>query len=635
MSSIAFVGGGPRTTGILLRLAASVADSDRRLREIHVIDPFPAGSGRIWRRRQSGLLWMNSMAQDVSIFADESVEMEGRVIPGPTLEEWVLGPGRTTVLGAGLGAELEGFSGRSFASRRIQSLYLDWAFREAVNRLEHLPQPIRVQILTARALEVIDVDAEQVIRLSDGGVVTAAQVVLAQGHLDVLPSAESSALASLAATEGLSYVPPGFTADQDLSVVPSSRPVIVRGFGLAFIDAMVLLTEGRGGYYIGSGPGLEYVASGDEPEIWVGSGRGVPLLPKIAYSVPVLSDPPLYLDDHSLSAFGDGLLGYHEHLLPLLTWNLEYAHYSQLARTDPSRIRVPWEEFSAQLHRILPAPLGGGAESIADYVAAAVPHPADRFSFDRLNRPLDGLVFSGRAALEESVGAVISSRIERAADPRYSMDQAVFFTLLRVYFRVHELAGQGRFSLIDLRENIDRSLHRLFSYIASGPPPVRLEQLLALHRAGVLRFLGPDLSVGIEDGLFTASSPALPGDVIHATALIDAYLADDAASAVDDELLQRLLGDGEVTVESPGGPVRGKFVVDTVGRPLRADGTVHTSRYLLGPMVSGGGSEAPFSRPGTNSRGFQRADQLARRLLGLAGTPGPGVRLATSSRHPD
>ena len=47
-------------------------------------------------------------------------------------------------------------------------------------------------------------------------------------------------LGAAAAGSGLTYVPPGFTADQDLSVLPAAEPVIVRGFGLAFIDPVVL-----------------------------------------------------------------------------------------------------------------------------------------------------------------------------------------------------------------------------------------------------------------------------------------------------------------------------------------------------------------------------------------------------------
>ena len=59
--AIAIVGAGPRGTGLLERLAASVTEllpdlGSGALLDVHLIDPFPAGAGRIWRHAQSPLL---------------------------------------------------------------------------------------------------------------------------------------------------------------------------------------------------------------------------------------------------------------------------------------------------------------------------------------------------------------------------------------------------------------------------------------------------------------------------------------------------------------------------------------------------------------------------------------------------
>ena len=84
LRSLVFVGGGPRTVGILERLAASADQLLGPARvDVHIVDPFPAGGGRIWRSEQSALLWMNSMARDVTIFTDSSVTCEGPIVPGP------------------------------------------------------------------------------------------------------------------------------------------------------------------------------------------------------------------------------------------------------------------------------------------------------------------------------------------------------------------------------------------------------------------------------------------------------------------------------------------------------------------------------------------------------------------------
>ena len=91
---LVLIGGGPRATLVLERLAANAAQLsgtvDRPVR-IHVIEPFEAGSGRIWRHDQSPLLKLNSMARDVTMFTDETVVAEGAAWDGPSLEEWAAG----------------------------------------------------------------------------------------------------------------------------------------------------------------------------------------------------------------------------------------------------------------------------------------------------------------------------------------------------------------------------------------------------------------------------------------------------------------------------------------------------------------------------------------------------------------
>ena len=95
------VGAGPRGTGLLERIAANAPElyGGSGL-DIHLVDPYPPGGGRIWRQEQSPLLWMNSEAQDVTMFTDETVDMAGPVREGPTLHEWA------------------GIDGASFADRR-------------------------------------------------------------------------------------------------------------------------------------------------------------------------------------------------------------------------------------------------------------------------------------------------------------------------------------------------------------------------------------------------------------------------------------------------------------------------------------------------------------------------------------
>ncbi len=280
-----FVGGGPRTVGILERIAASAPEllGPPGL-EIHVVDPFPAGGGRIWRTTQSPLLWMNSTTADVTIFTDESVTCDGPIVPGPSLAEWVAGPGRDILEAAGLGGPAAQTGPADFASRQIQSHYLRWACAKAVSGL---PRHVRVSEHRTHAVDVSEHKGGNWSGWRTGSELPADVVILAQGFLDRELTAEESALTAAAKDHGLTYLPPGYTADIDLSDLTAGEPVLVRGFGLAFVDVMVLLGEGRGGSFTDNDDGtLTYHPSGREPILHVGSRRGVPYHAKISYAVP-------------------------------------------------------------------------------------------------------------------------------------------------------------------------------------------------------------------------------------------------------------------------------------------------------------------------------------------------------------
>ena len=89
--TVVFVGGGPRTAGILERLAANRPELLDAPFDIHVIEPHTAGSGRIWRYEQHPGLMLNSAAADVTMFTDGSVSCEGPVADGPALVDWAAG----------------------------------------------------------------------------------------------------------------------------------------------------------------------------------------------------------------------------------------------------------------------------------------------------------------------------------------------------------------------------------------------------------------------------------------------------------------------------------------------------------------------------------------------------------------
>ncbi|TDO30651.1 intein [Kribbella sp. VKM Ac-2527] len=603
-ATIVFVGGGPRTVGLLERFAASADELlGGRAVHIHVVDPYPAGGGRIWRRDQSRLLWMNSMTSDVTIFTDESVKCEGPIVPGPDLATWVAGEGAVILERAGL----EPAGPMDFPPRLLQAEYLAWVWDRVVRDL-----PATVTTHLERAVELTP---DHRVILASGKEIAADIVVLALGYLDRLPTASEAAWATRASEAGLTYIPPGYTADVDLSDLRPGENVIIRGFGQAFIDLMVLLTEGRGGWYDECDGLLSYRPSGNEPILYVGSRRGVPYHAKLGYTVAGTKPVPTrYLTKAALDALGDGVLDFQSQLSPLIDKELTFAHYQQLFTAHPERTRWSWPRFAAVLDRWSPREFEAAVED-------AVPDPADRFVRAEVDRPLSGRFFADRERFEQVLAGVIETDLLRRVDASYSADLAVFNALLSIYSVLSVAITEGRLSDEDRVRHVETEWHGFFSFVASGPPPRRLEELLALHRAGIVRFAGPDLDVAIDNDQFVARSSGVAAE-IRARAFVEARLPRPDVLAATDPLLRGLLASGVLAADelfaadgtSLGG---GQLKADSQCRAIRADGTVHPSLFLLGPSVSGSAGSSGFSRPHFNGAGFQQNDAVARHLLKL------------------
>ncbi|MFF5499435.1 FAD/NAD(P)-binding protein [Streptomyces aquilus] len=572
--TLVIVGAGPRGTGLIERIAANAPElyAGSGL-DIHVVDPYPPGAGRIWREAQSPLLWMNSHAEDVTMFTDETVPMEGPVRRGPTLHEWA------------------GIDGAVFADRQLQGGYLRWVHEQAVAAL---PDGVRVHHHSRRALRISGPrDGRQQVWLEDRPrPLPADLVVLSLGHLDAELDPEQAELAAYAETHGLVHLPPDFTADSDLSALAPGEPVLVRGFGLAFVDLMVLLTEGRGGRYEGD----TYVPSGREPVLYVGSRRGVPYHSKIGYEWTGERPPlPRFFGPAEVERLlaRPGGFDFRRDVWPLVEKELGFAHYHRLFDVHPERTSGAWADFEEKYVA------AGGEAEIHALVASAVPDPADRLDLTALDRPLEGMRYGSYEEFQEGLRGYVERDLSRRHDSSHSPDLAVFLGLLSVYGQLIRLGG------------VPPWWHGFFSYLASGPPGPRLRQLLALSRAGVLKFVGADMSVRAEGGVFRATGATVPGAFVEARALVEARLPEPTVGRARDTLLRELHADG--AAETPDGLLR---VDPADGRILDRNGRPHPRRFALGPYTDGR-TPGAFTRPRTGGPAFRQNDATARAALRL------------------
>lgn len=206
---------------------------------------------------------------------------------------------------------------------------------------------------------------------------------------------------------------------------------------------------------------------------------------------------------------------------PLMAKEIGFGYYHELFHAHPERTTLPWAAFLADYDRY-----GWYQPELAALVERAVPQVADRLDFERLDHPLAGLRFADPEQLQQHLRQYIRADADRRADPAYSADLGAFLALLSLYGQLPRLLAAGRLTARSIAGELDGWWHGFFSFLASGPPGFRLRELLALSEAGVVRFLGADLSVTEDEanGTFVASSPSLPGHRVRATALIEAYL---------------------------------------------------------------------------------------------------------------
>ncbi|MEU7639814.1 FAD/NAD(P)-binding protein [Streptomyces sp. NPDC039016] len=617
-ASLAVVGAGPRGTSVLERICASTAGLAPGTRlTVHVVDPAPPGAGQVWRPDQPADLLMNTVASQVTLFTDASVECTGPIRPGPSLYDWAEGD---------VGPD-------DYPGRALYGRYLEWVFRHTVRTA---PQAVTVVPHRARAVRLTEAaDGTQTLALDDGRTLSGlGAVVLAQGHLPARPDAGQRHLADHAAAHGLHYLPPANPADltAELAALPAGRPVLLRGLGLNFFDHVALLTSGRGGRFVrGPGGTLAYRPSGREPRLYAGSRRGVPYHArgdnaKGAHGRHL----PLLLTADVIAAFrkradsGDPP-DFLAEVWPLVAKEVEAVYYEALlarraaARGGPAgaerdRFR---ERFLGSAHR--------SPEEAATLDAFGL-GPADRWDWDRIARPYPDGPFADRAAFRAWLLDLLRADVAHARQGNVAGPVKAALDVLRdLRNELRQIVDHGGLAGTSRRDHVDRWYTPLNAFLSIGPPRRRIAELAALIEAGVLEVVGPGMEVRVAgaDGAapgFTAHSPAVPGSRITAEALIEARLPEPDLRRTGDALLAGLLADGGCRPHTADGYETGGLDVSpSPYHVIGADGRPHPRRFAVGVPTEGvHWVTAAGARPGVGSVTLSDTDAVARAALRAA-----------------
>ena len=634
------MGAGPRGTSVLERLLANWAAkrAGGATLQIHVVDPYPAGSGHVWQPEQSRLYLMNTQSFYPTLIPEDS----GLAAPlaGGSFDQWREARRRD---GAGLNdaekAELATLESHDFPSRALYGRYLR---QTLAGLLERKPEGVEVTFHETLAVAARPVDGMFDVELVDGGTLTVDSVVLALGHIESRLNPEQKSFKRAADELGLLYFPPAPPADVDWQVVPDNEPVLVRGMGLNFFDVMGQLTEGRGGKFLEAGaPGagvLEYRASGREPRIIAASRRGTPYRAKAGLEgYYPRSITMRYLTEDAVDRFRAAGIqpGFDHDLWPLLHRDALWAYYSTLARSQPAAIKDP-AQFLADLEDALQPHAHTTANWESDVEVLVEKHvvASRRLNLRGLAAPLAGRTFASRRDLDAAITAYLDDDARRSALGESDPVKMAIGALHTGRAILKTVVADGGITDESWLAGLRGWFESFVEGLASGPPALRSEQLAALARAGVVSFVGPDPKFSVDRGakVFRAASPWVHEGPAEARTLIEAMSPANRVGINISPLLEQLMADGlvrtKIMMSVEGTPMQttGLDVEPHPYRPLAANGSITENMYVLGLQLSAsqwGNAIAAEARPrsgrayASGQRTLRDADEIARSILGL------------------
>ncbi len=237
--TVAIIGLGPKGLHCLERLCAEYAAGslDEPL-VVHIFDR--EGCSPIYDTTQPDHIIVNVAVGEIDLW--DAVDPPPAAGRGPSFVEWYGAP----------------LTGNEYLPRAVVGRYL----RDCLQRiLDHIPAGMTI---VHHGEEVTDIENGVV---QPAGI-RADKILLATGH---------QRRAVEAAPEGPLFIPFVYPVTEMMRPVPAGSRVAMLGIGLTFIDAVLELTEGRGGRFVDG----TYVRSGNEPAvIYPYSRTGLPMTPK-------------------------------------------------------------------------------------------------------------------------------------------------------------------------------------------------------------------------------------------------------------------------------------------------------------------------------------------------------------------
>lgn len=559
---IAIIGGGPKGMYGFERLAARFRANPPRDRvEIHIYNRTPHfGAGDIYRPDQPPYLLINNPIGDINIWIDEEPRP---MIPHPLpLTAWLRRK------------EGRDVTENDYVDRASVGRYLIDGFELIAS---NLPDNVYGKYMVGDVTDLYEHEGKYVLRVKSAGQTPRDAVhrydhlLLATGHPKNQPRELEKKFQEFATgKKGVGFIPFIYPAEQVLSALPPACIAGLRGMGLTFVDAVLALTEGRGGKFkrdrkTGK---LAYHPSSREPKvIYPFSRSGLPMIPR----KPVTGEkaPLRFFIESALEVWKNlqvqGKIDFEEQVLPLLKQEMIYAFYD---------IQMKQTGFKDDL-----STCSSFAEVEYFITAYHERYPEEkRFDPDAFLSPLKGKCFSDSGTFNQYIQSYLTFYLQEALKGElrspWAAAASVWRKAIPIFGKFYAFGGLTP----DSQRCFDGSFRGRLNRITFGPPAASAEKLIALMEKGILNFEMaecPEVVLNKKTGTFVLESKqynkrqpvhylvdariskvSLPDD---RSLLYQNLLARGLISMYENELYQDTYQPGCIAVSREG------FVIDSTG----------------------------------------------------------------------
>ena len=412
-------------------------------------------------------------------------------------------------------------TGDEYLSRAVVGRYLEEGFRRICSQL---PQKTT---LTCHVGEVEDIRQDRkgyqlklVSKNGQAAQIRADKILLSTGHSWLMPDIHEESYRDFALRHSNTmFIPFVYPVIETMRQIPSGTRIAMKGIGLTFIDAVLELTEGRGGRFVRTAHNtLVYHASGEEPlSIFPFSRSGLPMAPK-AFDLPLVERPLTFFTRRAFGELKDRApnrkLDLEKDLWPLFELEMEREYYRVLMQ-DSSSTRSQLElcgNDAGKMHRLI------------DTYLSAIPD-RERFDYRPVLDPVGERRFKTCTQFVSFIEHYMEQEIARA---RRGQSGCGIKAAVDIWYEVrHELGSALEFGGLtpESHQKLIEHYYPRLKRVVFGPPIISIEKLLALQKAGLLDFSvaqNPVVVLNETESCYELRCDEIPGAIAQAEILVDA-----------------------------------------------------------------------------------------------------------------